>query len=1010
MAPLIPYPVTWRLALAGLARAFWLALLLCAAAVSADPGPRDISLRQDGDDLVVSNPFYTLRISTQRGGRIVSCISDDRQMTRLCPDGRGGLLGEIHTDEMPCHVRQWRRDGSRIVLDMETDAGDLRVLRELTFRADRPWFTVRFTFQNHSQYTMAGAAAPALRHLVEPQGQKAAGRQFYCMDSGRGAEVMPAEDFMARLHMPAARAGWLRWMAVAEPASRRALGFSLPHGGCRPLRPERTDRGGMTFGWAYPPLPAGHQLASTLLVVPLDGFSAVTGLGDLFAADSLVTRDDAGLTSHLQIMPLEDGLEQVSLITRAFDARGQELDPFDPVLFDDLDALQVYREQVTAPESEVEPAWLVHELYSRGQSVGRFAVPVGRAESDVPDGSAAAEMPTIEPIDETSSGAPTLPSPVAEGEGPFVLWRFDGQRAPHELKDLEIVLTRAEKRTVFLGLRALQPVETFRLALAGLAPRQAGAHTLPPAAAYLWRVNENGPSGPYLTPLTEMSLAEGTTTWLAVTVDAAPLAPGRYTARLVATAGDHANEISLSARVLDRPGPDADAFGLWYLADAPTPAARAKLLASGVSGLTLPESTEAEAVANIAPPSNGGDAAMSLLAFGAGDGALPPSLPSPGSTLTGLVHPVWLLRAWGAPPGALSRTLASGYVPAVLCDRLTSLPEHVQSADGRTRMWLVKDGCAPGKASELVTAGVMNPSDPVWMYLDVDGMDWQQAAIEVRSALWAAAWQGLAGVAVEAPPPLPQVDRQLAIWHILRDARSEVALWRQMRDTARRALDATAMDSPNDLKARRLLLFEGLDQMVGTEPDSDLVVTRRRMNSREVYRVTGPTGQRQPSLSRFEACRRKVMGLYADVADASRSVPPEGLYWRGIPLVQDGVVQWSIMAGEGEAAWKTALALQRAIQDQSGRTVNLSRAFVTMDDEPQAAAAVLWVVAGEEDGQSLPERLRDALAERGGAALVTVRLDDGRMAAVLRNGRSLSALLGTFRASPRMYPGARDVR
>jgi hypothetical protein len=112
---------------------------------------------------------------------------------------------------------------------------------------------------------------------------------------------------------------------------------------------------------------------------------------------------------------------------------------------------------------------------------------------------------------------------------------------------------------------------------------------------------------------------------------------------------------------------------------------------------------------------------------------------------------------------------------------------------------------------------------------------------------------------------------------------------------------------------------------------------------------------------------------------------------------------------EGEAAWKTAVGLQQAVKERTGRTVPLSRAFA----DPQAggpdAAALTWVIAGEGEGDGMPPAVQEALAEQANAPLVVVPVNGG-VVAVLRSGVSLAALVRTFHQEPELYPTARQVR
>ncbi|MCK4375392.1 MAG: hypothetical protein KAX19_08685, partial [Candidatus Brocadiae bacterium] len=388
-----------------------------------------------------------------------------------------------------------------------------------------------------------------------------------------------------------------------------------------------------------------------------------------------------------------------------------------------------------------------------------------------------------------------------------------------------------------LVVKALRQIEKLRLTLAGVGP-EGGPQPIPPAAVYLWQALEPGNAPAYLTPLGELSLLPGQTAWLALTADASQLRAGAYAGRLVAGADGALHQVPVSLRVLSVPAPRSDGFGLWYVGEEtagplPEPVA-AKLADYGVTALTalLPRAEDGRGAKDAARQA--ARRGLTLLSFGAGEGALPPAVGPPGKLLLPYPDPVWLLRAGGAGPTAVRAAVEAGYAPALLCERLSSVPRELLSRDSAFPFWLVEDGCEPGRVAQMVRSGELRGSEAIWLFLDLRGADWRRAATEVRSAFWAAAWQGLAGAAVRLPPPPGEVDRQLVLWHILRDARREVALWRH----ARRLMSATP-DAPA-AAARTLPRLAELAGIVGTSDAYQLVLRAQRRPFRSLYRVSPP--------------------------------------------------------------------------------------------------------------------------------------------------------------------------
>ncbi len=159
----------------------------------------------------------------------------------------------------------------------------------------------------------------------------------------------------------------------------------------------------------------------------------------------------------------------------------------------------------------------------------------------------------------------------------------------------------------------------------------------------------------------------------------------------------------------------------------------------------------------------------------------------------------------------------------------------------------------------------------------------------MRSAAWSAAYQGLAGLAVDCEPPAREVDRQLAVWHVLRDAVAEAALWRR---ATRLAATATAGSSP---PRDAVLARAGLEAVIGLSDSGLLPVRAVRVPFRQVYEIA-PATRPVASLSEFAAARRRTLELAAGLAPLVPAPTIGDLYWRGIPFAESGQVRWTIFA------------------------------------------------------------------------------------------------------------------
>ncbi len=993
--------------------AFALALLLAGGlplrAASADSA---LALHRERGLLVVKTRRYEATIDADSGGRVVSFAFDGEETTGVTPDGRCGLLDEVHSSDFPFQTVEQQWEDGQLSLALACEAGGLYIRKRYVFRADRPWFLVEFTFENRTPFALSGREAPAFRNLVLPADGSATGRELYCLNRGLGSEALATEFFISQVNeAPSGRAlgtspgsGGLRWIAVCEPTSRRSVGFVLRHAGARVLPPERVA-GGSTVGWSYAGIPPGHRLSTALMVVPLRGFAGLSELNEHFAADSLPDPAGDRFGVCINLTPLTSGLEEVSVITRAYDGEGKETAPCDPLLFENLEPSEQRTDVTRGAARAARPAWLFHEVYSKGDLLGRFAVPVDGAQTAFPPRKATMKPPTLEPVADMMPPTPEdlIPLTPSRRERGFLLWAFSGVPPQSEVEDLAFTLTANEKRTVFLGVRALRHIEALRVMLTGVAPDQPGPAALPPAAVDLWQVRQDGDEPARLVPVTAIEVDASQTVWLAVTADASALQPGPYAGRLAISSGGGVLEVPLAVEVLERPAAPPEDFGLWYMSradqDALPGGAVAKLGGYGVSGLTL-TSTGARGVRGDIEQSG-----FQFLAFWAGGGTLAPGPFPAGRTALPYSYPLWVLRVESAAPATSAVTVQRGYVPALLCQQLAHLPAPPPGR-GQRRHLFVDEGCEEGAVAGMVESGVLSGDETVWLHLDLHGADWRRAALQVRSAFWAGAWQGLAGAAVSCPPPDQGVDRQLVIWHVLRDARQEVALWRTVRREA--GLLRQAHRARDPLPAAVLLTLGKLEQVVGPADHCMLGLEAQQRPFRELLRVAPGPGQRGLSLAQFSDARQTVLSVARQMGPVVPADPDKMLYWQDIPLLEDGGTRWTIVASEGEDVWKKGIRLQEEVRQRSGLTVPVQRSFPDLTGE--GAPLLVWVIAGPGDPANLPEPCRVVLAREGDRPVVVSELETGTVVVILRGDRYMETVLRGFRASRHPYATARQVR
>jgi len=990
--------------------------LLLAASPGAAAEAKGLSVAErnvQGETVfVVRNPFYEVTIRPQAGASVSSLkfgLPERTTLTRWTPNVFSGLLQEVRTADSSFRLVRNEKQEGRAVLEFETRC-DLFVLRKaFEFSRDLPTFKVTLTCENHLDYSLAGVETPAFSSLVLPAGGKPTGREYYCLSRGKGARAVTAATVLREFSPLRPDDGALHWLAVTDPVSRRGLGFAFLDAAAVSPSAVRNGEGMVTVRWRFPRVPSGSSLRTEVLVVPLQGFAAVSELGRDFAADAVSGRNPEGRqTVSLRLTPLKGALANVSVITRAYGRDGGEAGVWDSLHYETIDSSETVTGGLTAPEGAPEAAWLQHEIYSQGKRVGRFLV---QLQADVP-------LP--------AGGARKLPAPTArplvqpgEGKGPpvddetrrrgFVAWRFEGDTVTRPFGPMQVSLLRGERDTVMFGVQAIARVERLRAGFAaGGEHVPEGLKPLPPAAGYVWCIEQAAKGGARLVPFAERALNEGDALWLAVTLDASQLEPGAYHARLVLQSNGEPVELPVAVRVADRRLAPRDGFALWFV-DAETCDSKgvqtlSRLRAHTVSAVTMPAEPRATDESLAAALRSVEAARLDMLSFhacGAGVDAaermaragMPCSavLPSP--------VPGWLSVVESDNADDRSQLQRLGFETAAVFPGIASPETDARWREGLPRYWLVEGGCAPERVHTLLRLARMRFDDSVWLYLDVRGMDWRRAAMETRRAFWAAAWQGMAGAAVRCERPSEEVDSQSLLWHILRDAREEAALVGLASGSARR---------PSKHAGE-------FGAVISQGEDSDILVRPERRAFRTVSRA-GPRGKADGApLAAFRGGKAKLLALL-DKMEAGKPTPPSlnNLWWGRSSLTKAERGGWAIFAAGGEEAKARAARFRAAIKKRTQRDVPLLTELLQQEGEgakvEAAPPGLIWIVTDAAPPDDLPENVRKAAAAAGEKGLRLLRLGEATSAVVLGPGVDIEALVKSFRTERFLYRHAKSVR
>ena len=970
-----------------------------------------------GTKLTVRSRFYALSIRPRFGARVSSLLfgqPDLEDMTYWNPDATSGLLAEKLTEEAEFELTKKVQDKSRILLQFSADAGSITVRKEFEFHADKPWFGFRLVLENNLPYRLGGGEAPGMLNVVLPAGKGSPQRQLYCFDYGRGPWAMGPEQSLLKLPVIGAGRRTLRWVAVSDPVSRRALGFVFLDSSAHSLEAERTASGNTCLVWSHDPPPPASRVTYGMMVVPLEGFPAVSSLTPAFAADSTVTAEpERGLGILLRLLPLQWPLREVSIISRAYDARGRELRPCDSALADSIEAGRLHVARTRWRGEDPGPAWFVHEVYSEGKKAGEFSLDLTGAarlptELPKPDPPLVEKLPGAEEPPDRALVEPGEPA----AERGFIASLFQGRPEEEELESLHLVLGAGETETLFLAVRATEAVDKFRASLTGTSGDPAAdSAPMPSSAAYLWTVKQPQAPEARMELFEPQPLKRDEVLWLALTVDASELQAGTYSARLILEAGSAAQEVPLRVEATSVSLPACGGFGLWYLdgglsAGQTNSAVLSKLRAYRVSGLTL-STAQMPQTADAARRAARAD--MDMIALrAAGRAQSPDQLQALAGCLESTMLPAgraaWVLGRLGAGDERYGELKALGVMPAAVFRRLP-LPRAVeQKGPPGPVHWLVEDEVDLAAVSALLDNGRMDEHDMVWRLVDLHGTDWRGEALRLREKLWTAAWEGLAGAAVNCPVPLEPVDQQLVIWHVLRDAWEEAAYFVAERRIDA-VLDASAKPDEAEQDGIELLSTSGI-----------LKPVREKKGSRSVMRMEAS----EPGCLRpYWHMKHAILKARHQLSGAGER-GWENLYWRGIPLMEapryaDALatesreLRWDIVCAEESGLRDGAEALQAAIRQRTGRTVPISAVFPTAAATPLASAGLIWVFAQGEELEQMPPKVQ-TLADRKEEGFTLGRIDDGRQVVLVREAACVKQLAGMFHRYRTLYGTAGQMQ
>lgn len=957
-------------------------------------------------EYTVRTSFYRASIRPSAGATITSLRfgrTTPIESTLWNPGIRSGLLQEVNTADMAYEKVKESRSESRVVLSFGVSAGALGILKRFEFRRNSPVIRVSLRFENRSDCRIAGYETPGLKNLIALNADDKPITRYYCFDDNSVPRAMIPSKALRTMNAGVQVDRKWSWLAVTDPATRRAVGFILKDSAPRSPLVSRNRGGDWLVGWDYPALPAGSVLESQLLVVPLTGFAALSDMNEQFAADTVAAGGQRETPKAIvQIMPLQQGLKEVSVVTRAYGQDGKELQPCEPLVYEEVPAYQAVRGAIDLPAGENEAAWLMHEVYSQGTKIGQF---LGRLDGRKAPPELSGK--SLEPPAWTEADYPDISPNAAEQERGFTVLAPATGPEQRLAETVAMRLFSNEWETLFFGVRAVNDIETLRVGLTSGGNGPDDSAPLPPAAGYTWSVRD-AEQGARLLPYADGGIRKGDTRWLAVTIDTSQLEPTSYSSRIYIEADGKSAEVPIEVQVSALRLMPHEGFALWDV-NPGKDERPGRLVEKGIS--IVGQEVGGRAGWNAGRLLwQAGEAGVDLLelhapgrAPGIAESHVGNNEPELGAFPAGA--PVWLLWESADSPAAPARLRRMGMSVGILADRLAGLKGSPLWRDSQARFRAIQSGCGLDVVSELLDVGWVRPDDSIWVAVDTRNDRWIDAGVRLRRMFWAAAWQGLSGVAArgavrqsEGPAP-----GQMALWHVLRDAREEAAACAWALEKASRLASEDPGPDDEDAAVERARILARMDRLVGRGADTKIEIQEQKTAFR-----TLPRGHVRDGLgvAGFREVRNHAMALLEGMYRLSPApTKAPNLYWRGIPLLKDGVIGWATWQPGGDPLGAKNRAFRKRIRERTGRDVASVAGF-----PPAESVKLVWVFGQTPDAQGLPEPLINGMRNMSPRAIRRVTLENDVIAVIVGAEVSVRRLLGTLTTMPTLYRPARGVR
>ncbi len=757
--------------------------------------------REDETLLIVSNAFYEVSVFPAKGAVITSLRSKPGgfESTYFREGDFSGLLQEVHTAELPYEIVEEDVGDREARFLFSASTGDYGVEKMMLFRAESPFVEVRMGFENRSAMPMRGDRAPALSNVFKWGDGAPSSGYFYCIGGPHGTDLYTGGRVIGRFHpFSEKRSGHVPWAAVIDPVARAGAGLVFLDSGVENIVAGRNSDGSTGLEARFQTIPSGSRLISEMLLLPLEGFTSVDMMSAEIVGETLHLSFAGREQLRVRIMSLMPEEHDISVVTRAYDQRGEELGPLETVVFDGLERAQIGSDTIDIEGGRQEDiAWVRHEVYKNGRRLRQYSVKIGGSDSPPDIRLSTPEEPTVERL--RVEDGPDRPDVVEDADRSQITVRQLSGPGWEKMDGMDVSLPANSRHTLLLRVDADAEVRDLQIGIVGAGSDDADELTesLTATNVFLWEVKDPRSAYAGIRPFRKRDIDAGEPAVIAITLDSAGLGEGVYGARILLSSVVETVEIPLKVRIFPVELSPSNGFGLWYIGgdvDEISDAAFATLRNYGVNaaafGITgrsgrfgiqpLKDRAMEHEIAMPGLYSPGMAAAVAERIGSRDDGDTTPASEAPVA---------WMLCMGADGTEALEHVADFGFAPAVFVSRLSPAVVRRLGEDAADVPHLILGGDIPsGRAQWLGGSAGSGDWPHIWRYIDLRSHHWTEVGVGAREEFFNALLSGAGGAAVRFVPPTDDSGDALVSWHLLRDIREEAALL---------ALAREAVDDPD---------------------------------------------------------------------------------------------------------------------------------------------------------------------------------------------------------------------